>query len=205
MDLAQKNLQTLTQSNTSFLRIGCVSHAELERLPAVLSDIKAHFPTVLPRIFVHDYFTLKTLFENKQIDLMIVTHEMIQDMKNCFFTKITSMNSLALLPGDHPLAGSGPMTFDALAAFPLITLHPKVIPYQYGNRLQEKIRLYNQKHVHYDGRIGQRGCPSGQKRLRHCYPSGIFHYRMPFQDLPPFLLMKASPWNMALRPGKEHR
>ncbi len=148
MDLAQKNLQTLTQSNTSFLRIGCVSHAELERLPAVLSDIKAHFPTVLPRIFVHDYFTLKTLFENKQIDLMIVTHEMIQDMKNCFFTKITSMNSLALLPGDHPLAGSGPMTFDALAAFPLITLHPKVIPYQYGNRLQEKIRLYNQKHVH---------------------------------------------------------
>lgn len=148
MEVSQKNLQTLSQRAVTFLRIGCVTQAELERLSFVLSDIKQQFPSVLPRIFVHDYFTLKTLFKNNQIDLMIVTREMIQDMKNCFFTPMTAMNSLALLPQNHPFANRDSLTFDELSGFPLITLHPKAIPFQYDNRLQEKIHLYSQKHIH---------------------------------------------------------
>lgn len=148
MDIAQKNLQTLAQINITFLRIGCVTHTELDRMVPVLSGIQKQYPCVHPKTFLQDYFTLKTLFENKQIDLMIATKEMIQDMKNCIFTKIKSMHSYALVPVSHPLRDRTHVSFHTLTDECLITLHPKVIPYQYGNTLQENIRAYTQNHIH---------------------------------------------------------
>ena len=139
MDIAQKNLQTLAQTNITFL---------LDRMVSVLSGIQKQYPCIHPKIFLQDYFTLKTLFENKQIDLMIATKEMIQDMKNCIFTKIKSMHSYALVPVSHPLRDRTHVSFHTLTDECLITLHPKVIPYQYGNTLQENIRAYTQNHIH---------------------------------------------------------
>ena len=44
MDIAQKNLQTLAQTNITFLRIGCVTHTELDRMVSVLSGIQKQYP-----------------------------------------------------------------------------------------------------------------------------------------------------------------
>ena len=51
MDIAQKNLQTLAQTNITFLRIGCVTHTELDRMVSVLSGIQKQYPCIHPKIF----------------------------------------------------------------------------------------------------------------------------------------------------------
>lgn len=148
MDMAEQKLHKIANEKISFLRIGCSSDAELSTLENVLCDLRKQFPNVYPQIIVEDYFTLKHLFENKQLDLMLASKEMIKGIKECSFHKLKEMQSVAMMAESAYRKEGASFSFDQLADTCLITLHPKFIPFQYGNTLQEQIMLHSQTHFH---------------------------------------------------------
>ena len=75
MSLAEKNVQKITNSDLTFLRIGCISTAELELLEEILHDLRGQYPKVYPQISIHDYSGMKNLFSNRQLDLLLATKE----------------------------------------------------------------------------------------------------------------------------------
>lgn len=149
IDISQKRVQKAEKMKTSVLRIGCSSNTELRTLGPILCDLQSRFPNVIPQIFVHDYFRLKTLCNEQQIDIMLATKEMIKDMPNCVFKKIKEVSSFAVMTKNTPLASNkNILHFDDVKDQCLITLHPRFIPFQYGNRLQEKLTIHAQSHTH---------------------------------------------------------
>ncbi len=127
MTLAEKNIQKIINPNLSYLRIGCTSNAELGFLQEMLCALPETYPRVYPQIFIHDYYAMKNLFVNKQLDMFLATREMIKDIDDCSFRKLKTISSYAIVSEkSHPL--------------------PKFIPFQNGNRLQEKILLHSQSH-----------------------------------------------------------
>ncbi|MGO1044815.1 LysR family transcriptional regulator [Clostridioides difficile] len=146
IEVSQKRIAKATSQNTSFLRIGCSSYAELNKLQGILSDLRIAFPQVYPLIFMEDYFKLKNLFNNKHLDIMLSTKEMIKDMKECSFKKLKNAKNYAIMSSQSILAEKDSLTFDDLKTNCLIILNPKFIPFQHGNILQEKIALHSQNH-----------------------------------------------------------
>lgn len=146
MDLAEKRVKKMASQNISFLRIGCSSNAELTYMENVLHGLHVTCPQVYPQIIVKDYFSLKTLFNNKQLDIVLATKEMTKDMQNCSFKKIKNIKNYAVMSENYAFKDRDKILFEDLEKECLITLHPKFIPFQYGNRLQEKIALHSQSH-----------------------------------------------------------
>ena len=46
---------------------------ELKILENVISKMKEQFPNIRPRIIIDDFFSLKNLYENGQLELVICT------------------------------------------------------------------------------------------------------------------------------------
>lgn len=148
MEIAEKRVQKITDQNITFLRIGCTSNAVLAFMEDALCNLQTKFPQTYPQIIVQDYFQLKSLFHNKQLDVMLATKEMIKDMQDCSYQKIRDVINYAILSDKSSLTAKNTLTFEDLKEECLITLHPKYIPFQYGNKLQEKITLHSQSHFH---------------------------------------------------------
>lgn len=147
IDMSQKRVKKMDEKKLSILRIGCSSNAELASLQEIFADLHIHYPQVYPQIFVHDYFRLKSLFNEHQIDIILATKEMIKDIQNCTFKKIKEVSSFAIMTKDSPLAlMKQQVCFNDLKDYSLITLHPRFIPFQYGNRLQEQLSIHAQAH-----------------------------------------------------------
>lgn len=157
IDIAGKRVQKMADQNISFLKIGCSSNAELESFQDVLYDLHEKFPNTYPQIIVQDYFKLKNLFHNRQLDIMLATKEMIRDMKGCSFKKLKEVKNYAVLSDKSPLKTENTIRFEDLKDECLITLHPKFIPFQYGNKLQEKITLHSQNHFNISCENDQTG------------------------------------------------
>lgn len=146
IDVAEKRVQKMTLQNTSFIRLGCSSNAELDYMEKILDDMQIKYPQVYPQIIVTDYFTLKNLFNNKQLDIVLATKEMVKDMQNCLFKKRKEVMNYVILSEKSYLKSKEKIFFKDLEEECLITLHPKFVPFQYGNKLQEKITLHSQSH-----------------------------------------------------------
>lgn len=146
MTLAEKNIRKVTSPNLSYLRIGCTSNAELDCLEEMLFALQEVYPNVYPQIFIHDYYAMKNLFANKQLDLFLATREMIKDMDNCSFRKLRTISNYAIVSETSHLCEKKELCFEDLANECLIVPSPKFIPFQNGNRLQEKILLHSQSH-----------------------------------------------------------
>lgn len=144
--ISQKRVQKIADQNISFLKIGCTSTAELSLLEPIINDLQTAFPQLYPQITIQDYFKLKSLFNNKQLDVMLATKEMIKDMHNCSYKKIKEVINYAIVSPKSSLSTKSSINFNDLKDECLITLHPKFIPFQYGNTLQEKITLHSQAH-----------------------------------------------------------
>lgn len=145
MDVAEKRVKKITEQNTSFILIGCTSNAELVYMENLLHDLHIKYPHVYPKIIVSDYFSLRSLFNNRQIDIVLATKEMIKDMQDCNFKKIKEVINYAIISNTSALKKKNKISFEELGDC-LITLHPKFVPFQYGNKLQEKITLHSQSH-----------------------------------------------------------
>ena len=146
MDMAGKKVRKLTAQDLTVLRIGCSSQAELKSLEHTLTDLREEFSEMYPQITMQDYFQLKSLFNNRQLDILIATKEMIDGIHNYTFKKIKAIKSYAVLASNSPLADRKELSFSDLEDVSLITLHPRYIPFQYGNKLQELIALHSQNH-----------------------------------------------------------
>lgn len=95
--VAAKRIHNLDRKGVQVLRIGCVTNAELERLTLPLKKLHREFPKSLPHITVDDYFKLEKMFENKQLDVIISTRTMTQDLSTGLFIPVCQMNEFAVM------------------------------------------------------------------------------------------------------------
>lgn len=149
MSMAEKKVKKLASRKLTVLRIGCSSETELAGLERPLKKLKEMFPDVYPQIMIQDYFLLKSLFDNRQLDVLIGTKEMVAEAHDCVFKKVKTIGSYVVVSESSVLADEKNISFERLYEQPLITLHPRFIPFQYGNKLQEFITLHAQKHFHF--------------------------------------------------------
>lgn len=145
METVRNRFQCDTEQKNIFLRIGCMTEIELKKLEPALKQMREAYPFVRPKIMIRDYFELKNLYENQQLDLVISASGM-SEYGN--FKKISTYESCAVMVDHHPLAHEKELTFEQIASENLITLSPKYIPFQKGNRFQEYLTLHAQDHIH---------------------------------------------------------
>lgn len=146
IEIAEKRVQKMVAQNISSIRIGCSSNAELVYMEKILHDMQIKYPQVYPQIVVTDYFSLKNLFNNRQLDIVLATKEMTKDMQNCTFKKMKEVINYAVMSEKSLLKSKDKILFSDLEEECIITLHPKFVPFQYGNKLQEKITMHSQAH-----------------------------------------------------------
>ena len=145
MEEARNKFQCYTEQKTILLRIGCMSEIELRRLELVLKLTKEAYPLVRPKVIVKDFFELKNLYENQQLNLVIATYGLSEHGN---FKRFATYESCAVMADSHPLAKEENLTFGQIASETLITLPPKCIPFQKGNQFQEYLTLHAQDHAH---------------------------------------------------------
>lgn len=143
IDVSQKKISNTIKQDISFIRIGCSSFAELDRLHDILKIMREEFPNTYPQIYLEDYFKLKTMFEDRHIDVLFATREMVKGV-NCLFKKLKEISSFAIFSEDLPLSSKKELSFEDLRSTCLITMNPKFIPFQRGNSLQEEMLIHSQ-------------------------------------------------------------
>lgn len=146
-DLAREHAEKMNQKRSSIIRIGCSSNAELERLTEVLILFREEFREVCPRIWITDYSQLIHMLNDKQLDIVFGTKDMMKDFSGYTFKTIRKMSSFALLSDSNPLSRKEELDFADLEKSRLIILHPKMIPYKYGNKMQENIRRHSKDYL----------------------------------------------------------
>lgn len=145
MEEARNQFQCYTEQKYTRFRIGCMTEIELKKLEPVLKLMKETYPLIRPKVIVKDFFELKNLYENQQLDLVISTYGLSEQGE---FKKISTYRSCAVMADDHLLANEKELTFEQIASENLITLPPKCIPFQKGNKFQEYLTLHAQDHSH---------------------------------------------------------
>ena len=95
--VAAKRIHNLDRKGIQVLRIGCVTNTELERLTLPLKKLHQEFPKSLPQLTVDDYFKLEKMFENKQLDVIISTRTMTEDLSTGLFIPVCQMNEFAVM------------------------------------------------------------------------------------------------------------
>lgn len=143
-DVANK-FQCYTEQKKMLLRIGCMTEIELKKLEPALKLMKETYPLIRPKVIVKDFFELKNLYENQQLDLVISTYGLSEHGN---FKRISTYESCAVMADNHPLANEKELTFEQIATENLITLPPRCIPFQKGNKFQEYLTLHAQDHTH---------------------------------------------------------
>lgn len=143
-DMAEKKIKKIISRNTKFFKIGCTSNAEIFYLEKILSSLRKSFPNIYTQLTQRDYFSLKNLFVNKQLDVMLATREMIRDIPECRFIKTKEMKTYAIVPDDSHLKGKNKISFEDLKNECIIALHPKFIPFHYMSKDQDPIMIRSQ-------------------------------------------------------------
>lgn len=145
MEEVTNQFQNYAEEKMTLLRIGCMTEIELRKLEAVLMQFRENYPHIRPKIIVKDFFELKNLYENQQLELVISTYGLSAQGS---FKKMNTYESCAVMELNHPLADEKELEFSQIANENLITLPPKCIPFQKGNKFQEYLTLHAQEHIH---------------------------------------------------------
>ena len=145
MEDVRTQFQNYPEHKNTQLRIGCMTEIELRKLEPTLKLMHQDYPFIHPKVIVKDYFELKNLYENQQLDLVISTCGLSEHGN---FKKISTYESCAVMVDTHPLATKKELTFEQISTENLITLPPKCIPFQKGNKFQEYLTLHAQDHSH---------------------------------------------------------
>lgn len=174
IQIAAKRLHNLERKGVQVLRIGCVTNAELDKLAEPLKKLHKEFPQCLPQLIVDDYFKLEKMFENKQLDIMIGTRAMTEDLTSGQFLPICKVSEFAVMSQEvfaevfpdvfsdvsidpDTLSQKAPDTLensvpsfhlDHTFDYPLITLHQRLLPFRANNKFQQEIMTYIHSHIH---------------------------------------------------------
>lgn len=148
IQVSVKHIHNLDRRGIQLLRIGCVTNTELDRLACPLEQLRVQFPNIQPQFVVDDYFKLEKMFENKQLDLIISTSEMVGDLSFGQFIPVRTVREYAIMAIDSPFNQKTEFQLDPSVECALITLHPRFLPFRNGDKLHRDILFYIQKHVH---------------------------------------------------------
>lgn len=149
MAMAEKRVKKLASQKLAVIRIGCSSQTELSFLETPLKKLKEAFPAVYPQIIIQDYSILRNMFNNEKLDILLGTKEVAAETHNYVFKKIKNIEIFAVVSENSPLALQEEISLTKLYEMPLIALHPRLTPFQYGNKLQEFITLHGQDHFQF--------------------------------------------------------
>lgn len=144
--ISHNRIQQISQNKLSLLKIGCSSHCELEQMQWVIRDLRKQFPNVHPEITVSDLFHLRQLFENRQIDLVLASRQLMKNLKEFHFFPLRSYQNLAILPPSHPLEALTELNTDFFKDETLITLHPRLLPFHTHGKLFDCIIHHARDH-----------------------------------------------------------
>lgn len=147
MELAEKKIQKIANPNTFYLHIGCTCDAELSTLNAPLTLLRQKHPNVYPQLHVKDYVTLKNTFESGQIDVMFTTQNISDKINKCKFFPLNILYNYAILQASSPLSQKTELIFQDLKNERLITLHPKLIPFEYSDELRNILFEHRSRHL----------------------------------------------------------
>lgn len=147
IELAEKKIKKIADPNTFYLHIGCTSNAEFSTLKQPLTILCQKHPHVYPQIHVKDYITLKNSFENGQIDTILTTKNMSDKIKKCTFFQISTLCNYAVLQKSSPLSQKSELSLQDLENERLITLHPKLIPFEYSDELRNMLFAHRSRHL----------------------------------------------------------
>lgn len=147
IEIAQKKMHNASVTRVRLFHIGCTSTSELRFLREPLQDLRKSRPGFSPVLHVQDYFSLKKMFEAEQLDAMLCTRNMIRKLPNCEFHQMAEAKLYAILPADSPLAGREVLHFADLQDQCILTLHPKLVPFEQSNRLRDWIIEHSMNHM----------------------------------------------------------
>ena len=95
------------------------------------------------------------MFENKQLDVIISTRTMTEDLSTGSFIPVCQMNELAVMSpemyeelGYDSAAQISEFHLDAARDYPLITLHQRLLPFRSNNKFQQEMMTYLHSHIH---------------------------------------------------------
>lgn len=146
LELSKKHVQKAGTNRITVLHIGCVSYSEFPHLRPVLTRMQKTFPNIRPMVIVDDYFSLKKMFENKQLEILLVSRQIANEIKGGTFRKLRTIKTCALLSQDFPRRFGNEFYIDPNADYCLIVMHPRLVPFQNESKLQHDILLYRQNH-----------------------------------------------------------
>lgn len=147
IEIAQKKLHDASHTQVRLFHIGCTSSTELRYLKAPLRHLGEKYPGFSPILHVQDYFSLKKMFEAEQLDVMLCTRNMIYKLPNCQFHPMAEARLFAVLPKDSPLAARPSLTFADLQDQRILTLHPRMVPFEQSSRLRDWIIAHGQNQM----------------------------------------------------------
>ncbi len=147
IEIAQKKMHDAVQTQVRLFHIGCTSSTELRYLKEPLRTLGQQHPGFSPVLHVQDYFNLKKMFEAEQLDVMLCTRNMIHRLPNCEFHPMAEAALYAVLPKDSPLAARSELHFEDLKDQRILTLHPKMVPFEQSNRLRDWIIEHSLNHL----------------------------------------------------------
>ena len=145
MEDSKNQFKTGKKQDMITFRIGCMTKKEFEILECVLKHMNAEYPYVIPKVIVKSFFDLKNLYENQQLEAVISSYGLSVQGS---YKRITDYRTCAVMPCNHLLANEHEIKFGQIAEENLITLQPKYVPFQKGNKIQEYITLHAQDHIH---------------------------------------------------------
>ena len=147
IEIAQKKMHDAAHTEVRLFHIGCTSSTELRYLKEPLRIMGQRHPGFSPVLHVQDYFSLKKMFEAEQVDVMLCTRNMIHKLPNCEFHPVAEAVLYAVLPQDSPRAEKPELHFADLQDQRILTLHPKMVPFEQSNRLRDWIIDHGLNHM----------------------------------------------------------
>ncbi len=148
MQDAKNQFQNYSKQEKIMFRIGCMTEREFKILEPVLRKIREKYSYVRPKVLVQNFFEIKNLYENQQLELAIATRGLSEQGN---FKKVTTFQSYAVMSREHPLAKEQEISFGQIADETLITLPSRCVPFEKGNKFQEYLTLHAQDHTHIVG------------------------------------------------------
>lgn len=147
IEIAQKKMHDAAHTEVRLFHIGCTSSTELRYLKEPLRILGQRHPGFSPVLHVQDYFSLKKMFEAEQVDVMLCTRNMIHKLPNCEFHPVAEAVLYAVLPQDSPLAEKPELHFADLQDQRILTLHPKMVPFEHSSRMRDWIIDHGLNHM----------------------------------------------------------
>lgn len=138
VEAAFSHLNDIRNSKHTLLRIGCVTAQEASALSEPLSLLREKFSAVEPRIIISDFSQQLRMLKEDHLDLVFGSRDMITNQGDFQFVFLYSCRSCAIFPkSDSSVLTDGEVSLKELEAYPLIALHPKNVPIQPNDSIEE--------------------------------------------------------------------